>query len=134
VNDEPLVIETLNYIHEKYIRKLVEDRGIFYTREKFGNPFGFFSDMKKGAQLKKHTHQDCKFSGILYLESGPDVPELMFHDPRPAPKFEVADFKTPSVIPVKPETGLLIIWDHWLEHEVPEKINDQPRKAFSFNI
>jgi len=27
-----------------------------------------------------------------------------------------------------------MIWDHWLDHEVREKINDEPRKAFSFNI
>ncbi len=134
VNKESLVIETLEYIHSNYIKKILMDRGVFYDRSKFGNPYGFFSDMKKGAQLRKHSHQDCQFSGIIYLEVGDEVPELIFHDPRPYPKFQTSDFKTNDVIPVKPENHLLLIWDHWLDHEVREKTNDQPRKAFSFNI
>lgn len=134
VNKESLVIETLEYIHSKYIKTILTDRGVFYDRNKFNNSYGFFSDMKKGAQLKKHFHQDCQFSGIIYLEVGENVPELIFHDPRPYHKFQTLDFRTNNVISIKPENHLLLIWDHWLEHEVPEKINDQSRKAFSFNI
>lgn len=134
VNKEPLVIETLEYIHSRYIKKILYDRGVFYDRNKFGDPYGFFSDMKKGAQLRKHSHQDCQFSGIIYLEVGDNVPELIFHDPRPYPKFQTSDFKTNDAIPIKPENNLILIWDHWLDHEVREKTSDQPRKAFSFNI
>lgn len=134
VNNNPVVKETLDYIIEKYIRKIIEDRGLQFNKEKLGSPFGFFSSMEKGSQLRKHSHQDCQFSGILYLEVGDNVPELMLYDPRPHPKFQTIDFYVQHYEWIKPKTGMIVIWDHWLEHEVDIKTNDEPRKAFSFNI
>lgn len=134
VNEEPLVIETLETIHQRYVKPMMEFRNLKYDRNDFSKPFGFFSSMEMGAMLRKHSHRDCKFSGILYLECGEDVPSLVFHDPRPFTKFTEGNFQTDDVIAVKAETNKFVLWDHWLEHEVLEKENNQSRKAFSFNI
>lgn len=134
VNNNPVVKETIDYISEKYIKKIIEDRGLIFDKDKFDSPFGFFSSMGCGAQLRKHSHQDCQFSGIIYLEVGENVPELIFYDPRPHPKFQTIDFYVKHYEMIRPKTGLIMIWDHWLEHEVDIKKNDEPRKCFSFNI
>jgi hypothetical protein len=134
VNNDLVVKETIEYICEKYIKKIIIDRGLNYKKENFQQPFGFFSSMGNGAQLRKHSHQDCQFSGIIYLEVGEDVPELIFYDPRPHPKFQTLDFYVRHYEVIKPKNGLIMIWDHWLEHEVDIKKNNEPRKCFSFNI
>ena len=135
VNSDKIVVDALDHIHDFYIRDIMQSRGLEYKRELFGPPFGFFSSMKKGALLRKHSHQDCHFSGIIFLEVGKDVPPLTFHDPRPAPKFQTEGFKTKDTIDIWPEEGMIMIWDHWLEHEIMrEHYSDDPRKVFSFNI
>jgi len=132
VNSHPTVIKTFDIIKQS-IKELLTARRQPYFEEDL-SPFGFFSDMHKGAYLRKHAHRDCMFSGIIYLEIGDDVPPLVFHDPRPFTNFEPTRYQTIPVIPVYPQEGSILIWDHWLEHEVYQKENDNPRKSFTFNI
>lgn len=133
VNQEPVVQETLDYIINYYVKTFLEARGQPFDTKTF-NPYGFFSDMKKGAYLRKHSHTDCRFSGIIYLDIGENVPSLVFHDPRPYKMFEPSYYGSNSALPVAPENNLILIWDHWLEHEVYQKTNDNHRKVFTFNI
>lgn len=133
VNNEPIVQQTFEIIINYYLKTFLEARGQPFDKETF-NPYGFFSNMKKGAYLRKHSHTDCRFSGIIYLDIGEDVPDLIFHDPRPYVMFEPTRYSSNTTIPVAPENNLLLIWDHWLEHEIREKTNDNPRKVFTFNV
>jgi hypothetical protein len=131
VNNEPDVKEFFEFIIESYARPLIESKNVPYERSMF-KPYGFFSSMRKHAYLSKHAHQYCTFSGTFYLEIGTDVPPLVIHDPRPHSKFDYNQHQ--SQITLRPQTGLIVMWDNWLEHEVAQKTNDEPRKVFSFNI
>lgn len=133
INDDPVVIETFDFI-KNAVKEFVAARNQPYFEEDMQYPFGFFSDMKNDGYLRPHAHKDCRFSGIIYLEIGDDVPPLVFHDPRPYNKFEPSKYITSPVIPIEPKQGMILIWDHWLEHEVYRKTNDNPRKSFTFNI
>ena len=133
INNIPIVIETFKLIKES-IQDFLNQRNQPYFEEDMQHPFGFFSDMKKNGYLRRHAHLDCKFSGIIYLEVGDNVPPLVFHDPRPYTKFESSKYCTNPVITIPPQQGMMLIWDHWLEHEVYTKTNDNPRKSFTFNI
>jgi len=131
VNNEIVVKMVFNFLFEK-VKEISYANGVTLTQEDI-RPYGFFSSMNKGAYLRQHSHKDCKFSGIIYLEVGDDVPGLLFHDPRPLAKFTNSQ-EHQSLYQVKAENNLLLIWDNWLDHEVLPKSNAQPRKSFTFNL
>jgi uncharacterized protein (TIGR02466 family) len=130
VNEELIVKQVLSYIINNHAAALAEECGIPYSEIKF-NPYGFFNSMQQYSYMKRHMHCNATFSGIVYLDIGKDVPPIVFHDPRPSAAF--ADNR-PHEFEVRPETGMIMIWNSWLEHEIPQKLNDNVRKVFSFNI
>ena len=95
--------------------------------------------MERNAYLRKHSHLDCSFSGIVYLETGEDVPPLVLYDPRPVRLFynyPVSKMppKDDPIHVIHPKKGMIVLFDAWLEHEVYQKLNDNPRKTFVFNL
>jgi hypothetical protein len=130
VMSDPFVQETLRLIISNYAVKLAEAAGMNYNQIDF-KPYGFFSSMNKNAYLRRHMHHNCTFSGIIYLEIGEDVPPLVLFNPKPISVFnnEIQNTKF-----IGPKAGNIVMWNAWMEHEVPQKINDNPRKSFSFNI
>jgi uncharacterized protein (TIGR02466 family) len=132
INDEPVVKMVFNFLFE-VAAEFSQQRNQSLDYSEF-RPYGFFSDMKQDAYLRRHAHKDCRFSGIIYLEVGNDVPHLLFHDPRPHVQFEPSHYCGSYIESVKPENGMLLLWDSWLNHEVLSKHNDQPRKSFTFNL
>jgi hypothetical protein len=141
-NNEPLVTEALQYISDHCLKPFLAHRGIGLPGPI--RPFGFFSSMEKGGYLRKHHHLDCYFSGIVYLEVGEDVPELILHHPGNHIKFlhypsdhqHIDNYlnRTCNVFKIKPETGMILLWDASIEHELNLKTNDNPRKTFVFNL
>ncbi len=137
VNNEPVVQQALEFIVEICLKPFLEYRNIMPPQNL--RPFGFFSSMEKYAYLRKHSHLDCLFSGLIYLESGEDVPPLILYDPRPVRSFHnypitTSTPKDSSIHIVYPKKGKILLWDSYLEHEVYQKLNDNPRKTFVFNL
>jgi len=134
---EPIVQEAFGFIISHPLAKLLGHRNIGFPGQH--RPFGFFSTMNKWAYIDKHHHLDCHFSGLIYLDVGEDVPDLIIHDPRPVEKFisypkSEATRTNASTHIIKPKTGMVLLWDSWLEHQTHQKLNDNPRKTFVFNI
>lgn len=137
VNNEPVVQQALEYIIEVCLKPFLEYRNIGIPQNL--KPFGFFSSMEKHAYLRKHSHLDCLFSGIIYLEAGENVPPLVVYDPRPVRNFHNYPIiqhppKDSSIHIEYPKKGKILLWDAYLEHEVYQKLNDNPRKTFVFNL
>ena len=130
VNTEPLVQDFMRLIANTHVKTLAESCHISYDINNL-LPFGFFSSMNKHAYLRKHLHKDCLFSGLIYLEVGENVPPLVFFDPRPIASVISNSAHSMSITP---KTGMILLWESWLEHEIPQKLNDNSRKVFSFNI
>jgi hypothetical protein len=137
VNEEPLVKYALDYIIKQCLIPFLDYKGI--DLKSYLHPYGFFSSMHKGAHLRKHCHLDCMFSGIVYLEVGENVPPLRFYDPRPFRDFMhfpvvENNYRNEAIHILEPKIGMIAIWDSWLNHEVHEKLTDDPRKTFVFNL
>jgi uncharacterized protein (TIGR02466 family) len=130
VNAEPLVQDFMEMIATTHVKTLAGSCNIPYDINNL-RPFGFFSSMNKHAYLRKHLHKDCLFSGLIYLEVGENVPPLVFFDPRPIASVISNASHSMSITP---KTGMILLWESWLEHEIPQKLNDNSRKVFSFNI
>jgi hypothetical protein len=127
---EPLVQQTLSTIITYYAVKLADAAGMNYDQIDF-KPYGFFSSMNKNAYLRRHMHHQCTFSGIIYLEVGDDVPPLVLFNPK---SISVFNNEIQNTYFIEPKVGNIVIWNAWMEHEVPQKLNNNPRKSFSFNI
>jgi hypothetical protein len=66
----------------------------------------------------KHNHMPCLYSFSYYINPPVDGPELSF------PEFNFS---------VKPENGMLIIFESWIEHEVIKKSFEGYRYVVSGN-
>ena len=99
----------------------------------------FASEMHKGDSHRIHTHQNCFLSGVFYLQVPPGSADLIFHDPRPFRKFifnrKIKETEaTWDRIICKPEKGLLLLWESWIEHEVSKNNSEDGRITLVFNV
>jgi hypothetical protein len=123
VDEEPVVQKAM-----KYIKTLVSEYEKVYSpnwKTKDVVEAKFFSSMQKYSYLKKHRHLECNYAGILYLEVGENVPPLKIFDANP--------YNT-DTMEIKPHNGSIVILPCWMEHSLEQKMNDEPRKVFTFNL
>lgn len=101
--------------------------------------FIFASEMHKGDTHRIHTHQNAILSGVFYLSVPENSADINFYDPRPFRKFvsypvvEQTEVTWESVR-FSPSKGLLLIWESWIEHEVPINNSDDGRITLVFNM
>ena len=96
----------------------------------------FFSEMNYGDHHPIHAHPNSIFSGVFYLNVPKNSASLRFHDPRPYNNFISYNSKHPcvgSLHDIKPQTGLFLIWQSWVSHEVLKNLTNG-RTSVVFNI
>ncbi len=84
-----------------------------------------------------HMHDGALLSGVFYLQVPEGSGSLVFRDPRPGPinaSFKGAGANAHNEVQLRPETGLVVLFPHWLEHYVEPHQSDIPRIAISFNV
>ena len=84
----------------------------------------------------QHMHEGSLLSGVFYLQVPPGSGSLVLRDPRPGVVGSWLKGNEPNAysdIHLHPETGLLVLFPHWLEHYVEPHDSDVPRVAISFN-
>ena len=99
----------------------------------------FFSEMNYGDFHSYHAHPDSIFSGVFYLNVPENSAFLRLHDARPfnhfisyrpnQPNTDNSDF----FYDIKPQTGLFLIWQSWVPHEVLKNLSNG-RITVVFNI
>jgi len=85
----------------------------------------------------QHMHDGCLLSGCFYLQAPEGSGSLVFRDPRPGcmnSYLKGTQANGYNDIHLHPETGLLVLFPHWLEHHVETHQNDIPRISISFNV
>jgi uncharacterized protein (TIGR02466 family) len=95
---------------------------------------------RTGAYHAPHSHPDCAWSGVYYVDAGSPHPAhplsgvLEFLDPRAGAESVTAP-GDPYGEPfrVRPESGLLVVFPSWLFHWVHPYAGHTPRIAVSFN-
>jgi uncharacterized protein (TIGR02466 family) len=96
---------------------------------------------RAGAYHAPHSHPDCAWSGVYYVDSGSSSPDrplsgmLEFLDPRAGVEAVTAPgdpYGEP--VRVRPEAGLLVLFPSWLYHWVHPYIGQEPRISVSFNV
>ncbi len=96
--------------------------------------------LKSGGQHSGHIHPHSVISGTFYVEVPGGSGSIRFEDPRlplmmsaPARQGNASEELQPFVT-VQPRTGLLLMWESWLRHEVLPGTRRGERLSISFNF
>jgi len=96
--------------------------------------------LKGGGQHSGHIHPHSVLSGTFYVEVPPGSGAIRFEDPRlglmmaaPTRRDDAPEELRPFVA-VPPRSGLLLMWESWLRHEVLAGSGKGERLSISFNF
>ena len=93
---------------------------------------------EKGAFIPRHTHACSQISGAYYLRQPKGAGPITFFNPI-GPLInhffhEDLIFQVSTDMDVQPETGTLLLFPGWLEHETKENESDDVKIIVSFNL
>ena len=89
--------------------------------------------LKAGGHHSGHIHPHSIISGTFYVEVPPSSGAIRFEDPR-LPLMMAAPQRPDTFITIKPRSGLLLMWESWLRHEVLPGSGRGERLSISFNF
>jgi uncharacterized protein (TIGR02466 family) len=89
--------------------------------------------LKPGGHHGGHIHPHSILSGTFYVEVPTGSGAIRFEDPR-LPLMMAAPQRPDSFVTVEPRTGLLLMWESWLRHEVLPGSGRGERLSISFNF
>jgi len=89
--------------------------------------------LKSGGHHSGHIHPHSIISGTLYVEVPKGGGAIRFEDPR-LPLMMAAPSRPDTFVTVEPRTGLLLMWESWLRHEVLPGSGRGERLSISFNF
>jgi uncharacterized protein (TIGR02466 family) len=89
--------------------------------------------LKVGGHHSAHIHPHSAISGTLYVEVPDGSGAIRFEDPR-LPMMMAAPTRPDTFVSVGPHSGLLLMWESWLRHEVLPGTGRGERLSISFNF
>jgi len=96
--------------------------------------------LKPGGHHSAHIHPHSFLSGTFYVEVPEASGAIRFEDPRlammmaaPVRREDAAE-ELRSFVEVTPRSGLLLLWESWLRHEVLQGRARTERLSISFNF
>jgi uncharacterized protein (TIGR02466 family) len=96
--------------------------------------------LKAGGHHSAHIHPHSILSGTLYIEVPDGAGTIRFEDPRlpmmmaaPVRREDAPEDLRPFAA-VEPRSGLLLMWESWLRHEVLPGTAKNDRLSISFNF
>lgn len=93
----------------------------------------WMSRMLKNGFHARHLHAHSFYSGTYYVNADPKNSNIKFYDARIYKQF-APESNSGEVVEYRPESGKLLLWDSYLEHEVDINDTNVPRDAISFNL
>ena len=133
VLDLPELNELKNYVEDalKYFMY-----SVIQTEQSLKITQSWVNYSEKGKAHTFHTHSNSIFSGVFYLQSDLDSPNVMFFNRAPNQyQFENGGDTpfTGNMFRCNPDPGSLIIFPSNLPHAVETNMSDTPRISLSFN-
>jgi uncharacterized protein (TIGR02466 family) len=89
--------------------------------------------LRGGGHHSGHIHPHSIFSGTLYVEVAKGSGAIRFEDPRLS-LMMAAPPREGTFVTVPPRSGLLLLWESWLRHEVLVGTGKGERLSISFNF
>jgi uncharacterized protein (TIGR02466 family) len=89
--------------------------------------------LKAGGHHSGHIHPHSVLSGTFYVEVPKGSGAIRFEDPR-LPMMMAAPPRADAFVIVDPRSGMLLMWESWLRHEVLAGAGKGERLSISFNF
>ena len=89
--------------------------------------------LKSGGHHSGHIHPHSLISGTFYVEAPTGSGAIRFEDPR-LPLMMAAPPRPDTFVTIAPRSGLLLMWESWLRHEVLPGNGRGERLSISFNF
>ena len=89
--------------------------------------------LKSGGHHSGHIHPHSIISGTFYVEVPRGSGAIRFEDPR-LPLMMAAPPRGGTFVTIEPRSGLLLMWESWLRHEVLPGTGKGERLSISFNF
>ena len=89
--------------------------------------------LKAGGHHSGHIHPHSIISGTFYVEVPRGSGAIRFEDPR-LPLMMAAPPRGGTFVTIEPRSGLLLMWESWLRHEVLPGTGKGERLSISFNF
>jgi uncharacterized protein (TIGR02466 family) len=89
--------------------------------------------LKSDGTHSGHIHPQAIISGTFYVDVPPASGAIRFEDPR-LPLMMAAPPRAESFVTVDTRSGLLLLWESWLRHEVLAGASKGERLSVSFNF
>ena len=101
----------------------------------------WFNINPKYSYLNTHTHCNCDFSGVYYVEVPKGSGDIVFENPNPVMmnkgfyqgQFNNNEFNSNSYR-ITPRDNMLILFPSYLPHRVEQNLSEKDRISVSFNI
>ena len=126
----PLMKHIMGSIYRTY-RELI-------PKVEFNAVQAWWTVYEKGAFIPRHTHANSQISGAYYLRQPEGAGPITFFNPI-GPLInhffhEDLIFQVSTDMDIQPETGTLLLFPGWLEHETKENESDDDKIIVSFNL
>jgi len=95
--------------------------------------------LEPGGAHTAHIHPHSVISGTYYVDIPDGAGAIRFEDPRLAmmmaapPRKARARAENRTFTSIQPRPGMVLLWESWLRHEVPQNDGREPRISISFN-
>jgi len=109
------------------------DKHMFNHLKEIYNDWGYtffkihdywFQQYKKGSEHGWHTHLNCSFTGVYYLDLPEDAPKLQIRNPDSLHEIETIDVKE----------GDVVIFPSLVLHRSAKNQSDEMKTIISFNM
>lgn len=109
-------------------------RGVNYDRN-VDSVKWWYSVYREGDNHELHNHPQCTLAGTYYVFADEESSEIRYKSPYAWTNMIDRELDDGEVFArYKPETGDVLVWPPWLDHQVPtQKKCERPRIAISFN-
>ena len=99
----------------------------------------WFSVNRKHSMHERHNHLPAVWSGVYYVQATNNDGNITFFNDHlksnwPYCKTDINNPLTRQIFTIQPETGLLLIFPSFLEHQVHLNNTDNDRISLSFNF
>lgn len=140
LNDLPLRAPVFAEL-EKHLNAHVKAfaKALQFERARLSLDSMWINVMEKGAVHTAHIHPHSVISGTYYVAIPRGASAIKFEDPRlsmmmaaPAKKPDAARDNRPFVT-MAPSSGMILLWESWLRHEVVQNSARGKRISISFN-
>jgi uncharacterized protein (TIGR02466 family) len=123
--------DIMKYVYD-YTHNLLK-----YTYNDFYITRSWFTKSVKGEYANLHNHNNCLFSGVLYIQTDENTGGIVFSDMTndrlelEASEYNILNSKSHTIIP---KAGLLIIFPSETYHKILENNSDLTRISLAFNV